>query len=196
MMDNYFISIPLFEELLAHGIYATGTIRSNQIGLPQQMKNTKKLNRAPQGILVWKMHESRSMACISWKDKRPVILLSIHATPIDVSGAPCSIVLRRNGAIREEVRTSPIHLKYTTFVKGVDIADQLRASYTCQTRSHKWWHRVFWFLLDTTVVNMYIYYLVVLKQQRVQKPAMMHLQFKIQFCEYLTKNWQRQRRQV
>ena len=35
VVNNYFTSIVLLEELLAYGIYATSTIWSNQIGLLQ-----------------------------------------------------------------------------------------------------------------------------------------------------------------
>jgi hypothetical protein len=38
-------------------------------------------------------------------------------------------------------------------MRGVDVSDQLQASYSYQVRSHKWWHRIFYFLLDMTIVN-------------------------------------------
>jgi hypothetical protein len=124
--------------------------------------------RSEQGTLEWKMHASKGVACAMWKDKRPVLLISTNAVPVQ---PPCTHpdlltnVPRRNGAVREAVHTSPIHLEYTTYMRGVDVADQLRASYSCQTRSHKWWHRVFFFLIDTTVVNMYIIYLSLPRRQ-------------------------------
>jgi hypothetical protein len=43
-----------------------------------------------------------------------------------------------NGAEREDIMTSPMHLKYSTNMRGVDMADQLRASYNTQKRMHKW----------------------------------------------------------
>jgi hypothetical protein len=72
---------------------------------------------------------------------------------------PRDEVPRRNEAVRDNIPTSPILLEYTTFMRGVDVADQLRASYSSITRSHKWWHRVFFALLDITKVNIYIMYL-------------------------------------
>jgi hypothetical protein len=36
-----------------------------------------------------------------------------------------------------------MHLKYTTHMRGVDVADQLRASYDTQNRTQKWGYRVF-----------------------------------------------------
>ena len=45
MMDNYFSSIGLFEELREIGTYATGTIRCNRVGLPTEFIDTKKFNK-------------------------------------------------------------------------------------------------------------------------------------------------------
>jgi hypothetical protein len=44
---------------------------------------------------------------------------------------PTSIVTipRRNRAIREQTQTSSVHLEYTSFMRGVDVANQLRALY-------------------------------------------------------------------
>ena len=52
-MDNYFTSIGLFLDLLERGIYATGTIRSNRVGIPSICKNTKAFARERQGIFSW-----------------------------------------------------------------------------------------------------------------------------------------------
>jgi hypothetical protein len=190
--DNYFSSIGLFTELANRDIYATGTMRSNRVGLPSEFKNLHMWDRSIQGTLEWKMHASKGVASVMWKDKRPVILISTHAVPVQ---PPCTHpdllvkVPRRNGAVRDAIHTSPIHFEYTNCMRGVDVADQLRASYSCQTRSHKWWHRVLFFLIDTTVVNMYIIYLSLLRRQRVPSRPMTHLQFKTQLCHALLQNW-------
>jgi len=156
-MDNFFSSILLFAELREKGTYATGTIRCNRIGLPDVLKNTKAFNREAQGTLEWRMHESRRMCVILWKDRKPVLIISTHERPVQF---PCEFPLvtipRRSGSTCHEIPSSPMYVEYTTYMRGVDVADQLHASYTCQTRSHKWWHRVFFFLIDTSIVNMYI----------------------------------------
>jgi hypothetical protein len=69
------------------------------------------------------MHESRKMACVLWKDKKPVLLLSTHAIPIGYPCMPVPTMPRRNGADWEDVMTSPIDLEYTTHMWGVDVAD-------------------------------------------------------------------------
>jgi hypothetical protein len=191
VMDNYFSSIGLFQELLAKGIYATGTMRTNRIGLPADLKDTKSFKRSSQGTTEWRMHSSRSISCVMWKDKRPVLLNSTHARPIQ---PPCERLIitvpRRNGSVRENIQTSPILLEYTTDMRGVDVADQLRASYSCQVWSHKWWHRIFFFLLDMTIVNMYIVYLAHVTYSRSPRTPMIHLQFKVGLCEALLDGWQ------
>ena len=105
------------------------------------------------------MHESRGMTCVMWKDKCPVLLISTHAIRIGYPCMPIDEVPRRNGAIWEQVATSPVLKEYTKFMRGVDVANQLRASYSSLTWSHKWWHRVFFAMLDVTEVNMFIMYL-------------------------------------
>jgi hypothetical protein len=136
-MDNFFTSVGLFKELAKKAIYATGTLRSNRIGIPSALKNTKAFSRVPQGTLDWRMHESRSMSSVLWKDKKLVLLLSTSAIPIGFSCVPVDTVSRRNGAVREAIPTSPMHVEYTTHMRGIHVADQLRISYSTQNRSHK-----------------------------------------------------------
>jgi hypothetical protein len=189
-MDNYFTSIGLFKALLERGIYATGTLRNNRIGIPSDLKNTKTFIKSAQGTLEWRMHESRRMSSIIWKDKRPVLLLSTHAPPIQFPWEfPVVIVPRRNGADREHIQTSPVHLEYTTHMRGVDVADQLRASYCSQNRSHKWWHRVFLFLVDMSIVNMFIIYVDECKNDETPRRPMTHMQFRMELCKSLLRNW-------
>ena len=125
-----------------------------------------------------------------WKDKK-LVIISSHAAPIQF---PCQYLVvsvrRRNGSIHEEIQTSPMHLEYTTHMRGVDVADQLQASYSCQTRSHKWWHQVFFFLSDTSIVNMYAIYLDNCRSCAPPWKPMTHLQFRTQLCEALTQNWE------
>jgi hypothetical protein len=84
--DNYFSSVGLFTDLATREIYATGTMRSNRIGLPLVFKNLRTWNRSNQGTLEWRMPSSRGLSSVVWKDKRPVLLLSTHASPIQ---PPC-----------------------------------------------------------------------------------------------------------
>jgi hypothetical protein len=46
-MDNFFTCVGLFEELASMQIYATGTVRSNRIGLPLTLKNRLTFRNVP-----------------------------------------------------------------------------------------------------------------------------------------------------
>jgi hypothetical protein len=116
-----------------------------------------------------------------------VLLLSIHAIPIDYPCMPVPTVLCRNGVEWKNILTSPMHLKYTTHMHGVDVVDQLRVSYSTQNRIHKWWHRIFFFLLNMIVVNIYIIYLAECKMR--SKPPVTHLQFRVELCEVTLQQW-------
>ena len=80
----------------------------------------------------------------------------------------------KNGAVYEDIMTSPMHLKYITHMHGVNMADQLWAPYNTQNCIHKWWHMIFiFFLLDMTVINMFINNLI--KYKRMSKQPISHL---------------------
>lgn len=72
-------------------------------------------------------------------------------------------------------------------MRGVDVADQMRGAYTSQVRSHKWWHRLFYFLLDTSVVNSYVIYKAIC-ERLVQKP-LERMDFQLLLAEDLCKPW-------
>ena len=39
---------------------------------------------------------------------------------------------------RPMIDTSPVHMKYTTSMRGVDVVNYLRSSYSSQVQIHKW----------------------------------------------------------
>ena len=98
-------------------------------------------------------------------------------------------LLRRSGVVRHDVPTSPVLLEYTRYMRGVDVTDQLRASYSSQTQSHKWWHRIFWFLMDTSIVNAYILYLDFYSCGPNPQRLHIHLGFKSRLCQQLLEGW-------
>ena len=53
----------------------------------------------------------------------------------------------------------------------VDKADMLKSIYEIDRKSHKWWHRIFFHLLDVTVVNSCIIYQNLLKENLPPKSS-------------------------
>lgn len=147
--DNFFTSVRLFHELLCNGIFASGTVMRNRAGLPSAM--SRPVDRSNPGSIVIKMHRNRHMVAISWQDKELVTMLSTGAD----AWSPDVVVLRRKRgrAGRMVVPSTPVHLQYQTFMRGVDVTDQLRTTYSCQLSSHKWWKKILCFVVDQQLVN-------------------------------------------
>jgi len=141
------------------------------------------------------MYDSWKMCVVMWMDQKLVLLLSTSKVPLSF---PCEVVQvpRRVGQHVYQIPTSPVHLEYTMYMQGVDVADQLRGSYSCQVRSHKWWHHLFYFLIDTTVVNMWILHKEFLARNRHEKESLIHFKFIVALCKALTRNWAGQKASI
>lgn len=133
--------------------------------LPSNLSNTKDFNKYIQGTLDWRMHDFLNISCVVWKDMRLVLIIFSRTNPIALPCQPIPTLLWRNGVEHPLIPTSPTHMC------GVDVADHLRGSYSCQTRTH----RVSWFLLDTLVVNTYLMYFEVWKTIPKGKRPLTHL---------------------
>lgn len=136
VIDNFFLSLNLFEALRVLGTYATGTKQGNRIGLPAMAKAKKMFAKMPQGTIAWKMHASRSIACLIWVDKKSMLLISTSAPPLVLDGGTLTVP-RFSGSTKVDIPTSPIHHEYTTYMRGVDVPDQLRESYSTLPKTHK-----------------------------------------------------------
>jgi hypothetical protein len=154
--DNLFTSSRLFHDLFADGFWATGTMKMNRIGLPRAL-GLHKGEIGKRGALVLKMHRHRQMTAVSWQDSDLVSMLS---TSKDAWHPNLNVLCREKGRrYRMVVPSTPIQREYEEFMRGVDVSDHLRTSYSIQMRSHKWWHKVFIFGFDQSIVNQYILYL-------------------------------------
>jgi len=146
--DNYFSSIPLLEALKEKSVHAAGTIRSNRVGLPI-MKNDKQMKR---GETDHKISDT-GLSYYKWKDNKAVHLLSnFHGTKMatvtrtNKDGSKCDIMCP------ETVKD------YNESMGGVDKADMLKSLYGIDRKAKKWWHRIFFHLIDVALVNAFVVY--------------------------------------
>lgn len=63
----------------------------------------------------------------------------------------------KNG-VKHDITCPQVVQDYNRFMGGVDHADQLRTSYGVNRKSKKWWHRMFWGILDIMFVNAFVIY--------------------------------------
>jgi hypothetical protein len=129
------------------------------------------------------------MSSTLWRDKKPVFFLFTSSIPIGFLCMPIDIVSQQNGAGQEDVSMSPMHVVYTTHMRSVEVADQLWALYSTLNQFHKWWHQILFFLLNITIINMFIIYVMAYKIifPIPQKP-MTQLQFMTKLCRTLLIN--------
>lgn len=154
--DNFFTSVPLLERLYEKDIYSVGTIRKDRANLPEMMKTNDKLRR---GEFMFKM--SGNLAAVKWQDSKPVTLLTTAVSPKDVT----TVKRKNKDGSRETVYCPNVVDLYNRYMGGVDKFDQKKERYAIGRRSVKWWHRIFYFLIDLAIVNSYILYQISRRSQ-------------------------------
>lgn len=145
--DNFFTSVSLMKKLHRNGIFSVGTVQINRKGLPDMMKKKHNLSRGEF------MFESRGVvSAVKWQDSKPVTLLTTALSP------KVTTVVRRTNkdGSRTQVYCPKVVETYNAIMGGVDRFDQRKERYTIGRRSVKWWHRIFFFLIDLAIVNSYI----------------------------------------
>lgn len=147
--DNFFSSIPLFEELRAKKIYCCGTVNVARKYLPnfspdQQMKRGD-----------YDVHISDSnLIAVKWKDNRSVHMVSNFHQPGDI----IQIKRKEKNGNTIEISCPRVIVDYNAHMNSVDLFDQKKAVYEIDRKSKKWWHRIFWYFIDACVVNAFIVY--------------------------------------
>jgi len=171
--DNYFTGVKLAEDLLAEGIYSCGTVRMNRRGLPDDLKRIK-LQRGQSRI-----RQKGSLTASVWQDKKPVAFLSTLSNPL--LQLP---VNRRNG--RQNLALTQPHAAhiYNKYMNGVDRHDQMRMCYDLARYGKKSWKYIFWFVMNSAIVNAFIIYTAA-TQRAHSKKRYTHLDFRCELAHQL-----------
>ncbi|KAF0747291.1 piggyBac transposable element-derived protein 4-like [Aphis craccivora] len=150
--DNFFTSIPMISKLLEYRIFACGIFRTNKKFYPKNLM--KKDNKYASGDI--KYGQCNDISVMHWKDRgsKPVTLISnIH------NAAEYCVVLRRNSKGEKVPVSCPTGISdYNKYMGGVDKFDQYMAAYTISQKSCRWWIKLFYYFIDTAIVNSYILY--------------------------------------
>ena len=88
------------------------------------------------------------LAVFKWQDNKPVFVLSnFHGTDI------ASVKRTQKDGSKLPFPCPTAIVDYSKFMGGVDKADMLCAVQGLSRKSKKWWHRIFFWIIDRTVVN-------------------------------------------
>ena len=160
--DNYFNSPNLQICLLRRGIHSLGTIRVNRVSQSNLMSDNE-MKKKGRGTITDKIatirpsanEDGMQLSLVKWYDNRAVTFLSSF-----VGSEPVGEIKRWCKVKKKEISIScpKVVEEYNKHMGGVDLLDSLTGLYRTKIRSKKWYHKMFFHLLDQTVVNAWLLY--------------------------------------
>ena len=184
--DNFFSSVALAKELLDNKVYTIGTTRVNRRNWPDCLKAMKELQKSmSRGDHTSSVVEEGQVEYLVWKDNRCVPFINTICPP----GQEETVQRRAKDGSRQTVKCPKSVKLYNQFMGGVDMADARRKSYSCSRKSRRWWLRLFYFLVDVSVVNSYV-----LAQESPLFPAMTLKDFIVSLAEELLSSYNSRKR--
>lgn len=149
---NWFTSVSLLISLKEMGIYATGTVRKNRISKCQLLSDADLKKR---GSFDMKCEINHNLVCLKWIDNKPVQLLSSYMDHQPVG--TCKRWTPKEKSYIDVPRPAIVS-SYNKGIGGVDLADMLMELYKVNHRSRKWYKRIFYWCLGTSVTNAWLLY--------------------------------------
>ena len=141
-MDRLYSSIPIARWLLEHNITMLGTLKSNRIGIPPEIKDVSE-REIDSYEIYW--DESGNMNISSYvvktsSGKRNILMLSTLRPLL--------------GTTKDDGKKKPALYKLYDFTKGgTDIVDQKVGAYSVKPKSKRWTIAAFSYILDSVRVN-------------------------------------------
>ncbi|XP_022163631.1 piggyBac transposable element-derived protein 2-like isoform X2 [Myzus persicae] len=144
-----------------------GTVRINRLpNCPLPDKNGEKKMKRGESIEYITSYESTPISAVTWKDNKAVKLLSTYC-----GENPKSKMTRfdRSKKTNTEIDCPMLISEYNKHMGGVDLLDSHIGRYKIRFRSRKWYMRLFYHLIDLSVVNSWLLFKRV-KEQQNEKP--------------------------
>lgn len=157
--DNFYTGIPLVHYLTKEGIYCLGTVQRNRLGKSCKLPEKKEIlkSNVPRGTYNENVatFDGIEFSATSWKDNKQVLLLSTY-----VGSEPAETITRYDKKLKTNVQVScPRVIKeYNAHMGGVDLMDSFIGRYHIRIKSRKWTTRLFYHLMDMTVINAWVLY--------------------------------------
>lgn len=152
--DNYFTYMELLLKLKQYGFWAVGTLRSDRMR-GCNVKTEKVLKKEGRGSFDGAFDRNSGLVIIRWFDNKAVQLASNY---IDVD--PVSTVQRWSKEARKmiDVPRPNIVAVYNAAMGGVDLFDMFQSLYRMDHKSRRWYMRIFYWILSSSVINGWIKY--------------------------------------
>ncbi|KAK2588065.1 hypothetical protein KPH14_004130 [Odynerus spinipes] len=160
---RFYSSVTLVRELLSRSCYFTGIITTNGKYVPHCIRNAK----LKKGDILACRNEN--VLLFQWKDKRVVSMISTWHT-VDVE---------TKNKIPNVIRD------YKKNMSGVNSANEYTLVYCFMRKTLKWWRKLFFWGLESCVINSYILY----KYKQRESNPMTFLKFMKLLVKGLTKDF-------
>lgn len=178
--DNFYTSLPLLVYLGKRGIYSLGTVRRPRIPncrLPVEAE----LKKEPRGT----SHEficdvdGVDVSSIAWLDNKPVTFLSTFRGKM-----PLAEVRRWDRKQKKyiNIECPAIVPQYNAHMGGVDAMDSYIGRSKIRMRSKKWYMRLFYHLLDLTLVNTWLIHKRVTSSRNTKTLSQKEVRLEIAEC--------------
>ncbi|XP_054083828.1 piggyBac transposable element-derived protein 1-like isoform X1 [Zeugodacus cucurbitae] len=164
--DNFYTSLGLLLYMRSRGIHSLGTVRGNRV--PNIKLSTdaelqsKKVARGYNEEYVGSVF-GVDISSVLWYDTRAVRLLSTYVGTDAIVHNESSYSLKANRWDRKlkqnvEVDCPAIVKEYNQHMGGVDLVDGLIGRYHIKMKTRKWTNKLFYHMLDVSMVNAYCLY--------------------------------------
>ncbi len=170
ILDNLFLNVKVAHVLLKYRIGYLGTTRKNADGIPQDLIDAKNKNY----LLQWGEDVSTQVGnalCFLWQDNNAVLgvttSFSLHREqdhvvktrkrPKKTSTNAAIVWPAFEGNWQKDLPIPTLIDVYNHHMNGVDLANQLRHSFSCQLpQEQRWWRPIAYWLFDICANNAYI----------------------------------------
>lgn len=119
----------------------------------------------------------KRIAVVKWMDRKAVNFISTIDSPRQTT----TVQRRLRNGTKLDVHCPKVVETYNKYMGGVDRFDQMLERYAIGRRSIKWWHRIFYYLLDMAVVNSFVLW----KLNRPDKEKCSQLTFRLKLARQL-----------
>lgn len=152
--DNYFTYLELLIRLRKEGFWAVGTLRQDRMR-GCKLKSEKELKKLGRGSYDGAIDTDLGIVIVRWFDNKAVQLASNY-----VSIDPADEVQRWSKSVASLISVTRPHIVkvYNSAMGGVDLFDMFQALYRLDHKSRKWYIRIFYWIIASSVVNAWLRY--------------------------------------
>lgn len=152
--DNYFSGMPLVAYLSKKKIHSVATVRTNRLpGHKTTTEKEMKMHGRGSFIEETAKFDDIDIHAVQWFDNKIVSLIS------DYCGTDPLLKVKRffkSSNERKEIDCPDIVREYNRHMGGVDLQDSLLGLYPIKVKSKKWYHRIFYHMLDVVTINAWL----------------------------------------